>query len=96
MSKFVAAIRKFFSKTPEEKKEQEEAEGPHEPNKYQKAEKKPRMYDEVVIGDDGTQAVKDESPATKNLQEPPPRAPRQYEEVDLPTSNGGPVIGKTH
>ncbi|WAR06514.1 hypothetical protein MAR_021883 [Mya arenaria] len=47
--------------------------------------KKPREYEEVDIVKDGTTEVKtDKVKLPSNVQEPPPRAPHSYEEVELP------------
>lgn len=86
MSKFVAAVRKLFSRNKDDQKGNGEN---NQPNEFQKAVKKPRQYDEVDLPEDGSAPkVQAESPDDHNNCQVAKRAPRQYEEVDLPAGGG--------
>lgn len=88
MSKILAAFRKFFAgKTHHE---EGNSNGQHEerkPNEFQKADRKLHPYDEVKLDNEG-HAVTPEGQTQNHPESATKRAPRSYDEVDLPIADG--------
>lgn len=78
MSKFLAAIRRLFASKGGDKNQE---------NEFQKAPKKLHPYDEVNVGEQGPNVT----PEAQNDVQTAKRAPRSYEQVDLPPNGEGKV-----